>query len=79
MSEKKKETKNEKFVRIATPRVEKVLTALEILGNCSGSGYEYTDEQADAMFNAIAAKLSEVQAMYQPKEKATKEKPTFSF
>ena len=77
--EKITETKNEKFVRIATPRVEKVLNALEILGNCSGAGYEYTEEQVGAMFAAIAAKLAEVKTMYQPKERAAKEKPKFSF
>ena len=48
--EKKAESKSERFVRLATPRVEKVLKSLRILGNCSDTNnYEYTKQQVDKM------------------------------
>ena len=51
----KKETKTETFLRIAEPRVVKVLDTLRILGNCSNrTNYEYTSEQIDKMFNTIS-------------------------
>lgn len=49
----KDETKRDKFKRIVEPRVRKALKAIRLIGNCSGSAYEYTDKDvAD-----IAAKL----------------------
>lgn len=47
------ETKNEKFLRIATPRVNAIIDKLDILSNCAGSNYEYTEEQVETMFQAL--------------------------
>ena len=45
-----KESKADLFIRLGKPRIEKVLKALRILGNCSKtSSYEYTSEQIDKM------------------------------
>lgn len=71
------ETKNEKFVRIATPRVQAIISKIEILSNCSSSNYEYTDEQVEAMFGAITSSLNECRKSFQPKEKTEKEKFQF--
>lgn len=71
------ETKNEKFVRVATPRVQAIISKIEILANCASSNYEYTDEQVEAMFGAIMVSLSECKKSFQPEEKPVKEK--FSF
>ena len=35
MAEKKKESKREKFVRIAEARTNKILNMVDLLGNCS--------------------------------------------
>ena len=71
------ETKNEKFLRIATPRVNAIIDKLDILSNCSGPSYEYTDEQVDNMFQAIRYAVESCYKEFQPKVKREKER--FSF
>ena len=67
------ETRTEKFLRLAPPRVTKVIKALDTLGNCSGSGYEYTEEQIEKMFNAIDEAVKETKAKFEKKKPASKE------
>ena len=57
------ETKEERFIRIATPRVNGVIQKLEILSNCSGATYGYTEEQVDAIELAVAS----ARKQFQPK------------
>lgn len=71
------ETKEERFIRIATPRVNAVLQKLEILSNCSGNTYGYTEEQIDAMFDAIELAVVNCKKQFQPK--TAKEKSQFTF
>lgn len=67
------ETKEERFIRIATPRVNGVIQKLEILSNCSGATYGYTEEQVDAIELAVA----NARKQFQPK--TAKEKNQFTF
>lgn len=71
------ETKNEKFLRIATPRVNAIIDKLDILSNCSASNYEYTEEQVEAMFQAIRDAVDSCYNEFRPKVKSEKER--FSF
>ena len=71
------ETKAEKFIRIATPRVNSVIDKLDILSNCAGSAYEYNEEQIESMFDAIRNAVDACYAQFQPKQKAEKERFTF--
>lgn len=71
------ETKNEKFLRIATPRVNAIIDKLDILSNCAASNYEYTEEQVEAMFQAIRDAVDKCYQQFQPKTKSEKER--FSF
>lgn len=71
------ETKNEKFVRIASPRVNAVIGKLDILSNCASSNYEYSEEQVESMFQAIRDAVDNCYAQFQPKVKSEKEKFTF--
>lgn len=71
------ETKNEKFVRIASPRVNAVIDKLDILSNCASINYEYTEEQVENMFQAIRDAVDDCYAQFQPKVKTEKEKFTF--
>lgn len=71
------ETKNEKFVRIASPRVNAVIDKLDILSNCASSNYEYTEEQVENMFQAIRDAVDNCYEQFRPKVKAEKEKFTF--
>lgn len=61
------ETKEERFIRIAEPRVSRACKAVSLLGNLAGSGYEYTEEQVDAMFGAVQEALDTAWAQFKKK------------
>ena len=71
------ETKAEKFIRIATPRVNSVIDKLDILANCAGSAYECNEEQIESMFDAIRNAVDACYSQFQPKQKTEKERFTF--
>ena len=74
---KPKESKSEYFLRIAKPRVENVLKALRILGNCSNrNNYEYTKEQVKTMFDSIQESLNTTESKF---SKSKKEQESFDF
>ena len=72
-----KETKSELFIRLATPRVEKVLKSLRILGNCSNRGnYAYSQEQVDKMFEVITTAVRDTFGKF---TKSKQEQESFNF
>lgn len=77
-TEKSEETKAEKFVRIGEYRMNKAIDAIGRLENLANkSAYEYTQEQAEAMFSVLEQRVAQV------KEKFAAAKPnegvSFSF
>ena len=49
-----KETKNDRFKRIAGKRTNDVLDKIRLLGNCSNrSTYEYSKDEVNKIFNEI--------------------------
>jgi len=57
----KKETKHERFVRVAELRTQNVLDSLNTLEKCCHPAvYEYTDKELKKIFAAIENKLQEV-------------------
>ena len=55
----KKETPNEKFIRIAEARTQKIIDMLQLLGNCSNSYvYEYSMSDIEKIFTAIEYELN---------------------
>jgi hypothetical protein len=53
-----KETKNEKFIRIAESRTNKILEMIRLLGNCSNKAvYDYSRDEVLKIFGAIEAEL----------------------
>ena len=57
---KTKETKRDKFVRIAEARTNKIIDMLQLLGNCSNANaYDYTQKDVDKIFNAIESEVRE--------------------
>ena len=55
-----KETKRERFVRLAEARTNKIINMLQLLGNCSSRiNYEYTDEEVEKIFKAINKSVEE--------------------
>ena len=68
------ETKEDKFHRIASARVSKVLDSLRILGHCSNlNTYEYTEEEVDKMFTAIRRKLDNIENNFREKLRSNQE------
>ena len=75
---KENETKAEKFIRIGEYRMNKAVDAIGRLENLANRGsYEYTQEQVDAMFQALEGRVAEIKARFTPKK--TAESKTFSF
>ena len=51
---KDKESKRDKFVRLAEARTNKIIDMLQLLGNCSNtSTYSYTQSDVDKIFSTI--------------------------
>lgn len=72
---KNKESRREKFVRIAESRTNKIINMIQLLGNCSNlSQYEYTQKDVDKIFKAIQMELDESKKRFsrQDSQKGTK-------
>lgn len=63
----KEETKNQRFQRVVLPRVQKALKAIQLIGNCAGSGYECSDTEAAQMFNALTDAVNSAQEKFMRK------------
>lgn len=69
----KKETRHDKFKRLAEARTNKVLDMVELIGNLSNkSSYDYTDEDVASIFSAIEKAVAESKRKFKssnPKKK----------
>ena len=53
-----KETKKERFARIADARRTKILDTIRLLENCSNkSNYDYSPDEVDVIFDEISSAL----------------------
>ncbi|HHT9105923.1 MAG TPA: hypothetical protein ACFYD7_08645 [Candidatus Wujingus californicus] len=53
-----KESRHERFKRLASKRTNEILEKIRILGNCSNkSSYEYTEEEINRIFSEIDKQL----------------------
>jgi len=60
-----KETKLERFRRLAKQRVPRAVKAINGVANLSGSGYEYTPEQAAKIGSALDAAVSAMKRRFE--------------
>ena len=59
------ETKREKFVRLAEARTNKIISMIQLLGNCSNqSQYEYSQKDVDKILKAIQTELDEAKKRF---------------
>lgn len=66
------ETKRERFVRIAEARTNKIISMIQLLGNCANtSSYEYTDKDVAVIFGAIERELKLAKMKYNATEEKT--------
>lgn len=76
-TEKKDETKAEKFVRLGEYRMNKAIDAIGRLEHLvNKSAYEYTAEQVETMFGALESKVADVKAKFSTKKQ---DNTSFSF
>ena len=58
------ETNAERFSRIGSMRLSKVLDAMRVLRNCAAPGYEYTPEQVAKVDQLIMAEHAKLMAAF---------------
>lgn len=63
-SGKKKETKAERFLRLAPKRMSKALKALQGIKALAGSNYEHTEQQTDRILSDLQRELGLIQAAF---------------
>lgn len=60
-----KETKNQRFKRVAEKRTRTVLRALRVLGNCGNRGnYQYSPEEVKKIFFEIDRSVKAARAKF---------------
>ena len=60
-----KSEKRQRFEKVASNRVQRVLDTLSLLQNCSNrNNYEYDEHDVERMFSEITKKLKETKAVY---------------
>lgn len=65
MSSTQKETKREKFVRMAEARTIKIISMIRLLGNCSNRmAYEYSEKDVGKIFSAIESALADAKRRF---------------
>ncbi len=65
-SARRKKANRDRFIRIAQNRVNRILDALDSLGNCSNRrNYDYSDTDVKKIFSEIEKKLKETRSMFQ--------------
>jgi len=64
-NKRQKENKEQRFVRIAEARVNKIACMLRKLGNCSTvSNYDFTEEQVKGIFNYLQKELDKAKSRF---------------
>jgi hypothetical protein len=70
MEQINKETREERFKRVATRRTNEILNRIHILGNCSNkSSYSYTDDDIQKIFSTIEKELRLMKARFASSQK----------
>lgn len=60
-----KESKSDRFVRLAEARVNKLIKMIRLLGNCSSSSvYEFNESQIDQIFSVLFEELYKARRRY---------------
>ncbi|MGB2705938.1 MAG: hypothetical protein WBC74_03690 [Candidatus Omnitrophota bacterium] len=63
------ESKHDKFKRLATQRVTNAVKKIELIGNLSSSGYEYTPEEVEKIFISLQQTLDNTKGRFSKSKK----------
>ena len=58
------ESKEEKFVRLATKRTQAALVKIRLLGNLTTSSYAYSEEQAGQILGVLRQAVDEIEGKF---------------
>lgn len=67
------ESKAERFVRVVSPRVSKAVKAIDVIGYCAGSSYEYNTQQVEKITQALFASVNKLVDTFAKKTPAQEE------
>jgi len=57
--------KRQRFEKVASNRVQKIIDFIRLLGNCANkNNYEYTEKDVELMFKEINRELKETKILY---------------
>ena len=74
-----REPKDERFIRLAEARVNKIIKMVRLLGNLSGSSnYTYTQRQVEQIYTALQTELDKSRKRFAAGGKYTKPRFTLS-
>ena len=63
----KDESKADRFTRVVTPRINKAVKAIRVIGYCSGSTYEFTPEQVKQIVQVLFKSVDNLEANFSKK------------
>lgn len=66
-SDKPAEDKRVKFKRVVTPRVQKALKYIALIGNQSGSAYSYTENDVGIIITSLRVAVDALEKRYRQK------------
>ena len=67
------ESKNERFIRIAETRTNKIINMIRLLGNCANKrNYDYTEDEVKKIFLAIENEIKLAKSKYAEAETTDK-------
>jgi len=61
----RKESKEEKFKRLAEPRVNNALDKIRLIGNLASSQYSFTNEQVEKIIESLSTATAELEDKFQ--------------
>ena len=66
-----RESKRDRFVRVAERRTNAIMEKIRVLGNCSNTSmYEYTQEDVDKIFRALNKALRDTKLLFEQKSES---------
>jgi hypothetical protein len=82
MAEKKEtktETSRERFLRLAPPRVDAALKKIAIVSNLTGSGYEWSPDEAKQILDALFDAVHDLKRKFERAKAPKGDAPIFTF
>ena len=62
------ESKQDRFKRLASKRVQNAVKKIELIGNLSSPGYEYTQEDVEKIITVLQETLDQVKDAFSKKK-----------